>query len=262
MSLFNSVSNIFLNGNSVDNVILNGNDVWTSEIPLPFDVTANWSLTTPLVVDEDSFITFLESNNLTNVVITDFSLVDGRLTCNLIANGLDLSLDSLEVTNVVAFGNIIGLENIYLTFNQLVTFNPTLTLPKTLLRLYLGVNQIVTFDPTISLPNSLIILDLGFNQIVTFDPTLPLPSSLQQLFLASNQLVNFNPSIALPDSISDFTLNNNQITTAGFTASEPWANAMSVIFGRGFIDLTGNVDTAGGTNLRTILLTKGWSVNA
>jgi len=50
------------------------------------------------------------------------------------------------------------------------------------------------------------------------------------------------------------------MTTAGYTGSEPWANAMSVIPGRGFIDFATNPDSASGTNLETILIAKGWSV--
>jgi hypothetical protein len=51
------------------------------------------------------------------------------------------------------------------------------------------------------------------------------------------------------------------MTTAGYTNSEPWANVMSVIPGRGTINISGNANSASGTNLQTILISKGWTVN-
>jgi hypothetical protein len=72
--------------------------------------------------------------------------------------------------------------------------------------------------------------------------------------------VTFNPTLPLPDSITLLNLEANQMTNAGYTGSEPWANAMSVIGGRevrfGF-----NPDSAGGTTLESILISKGWIVN-
>jgi len=346
---------------------------------LTFDITANWSLTTPNVVDEISFRTFLESgsdgdgngNSLTNVVITDFLLIDGRLTCNLNATGNQLFLTNIEVTNVYKFGNIVDLEHLYLdnnnivifdpiiisnslislnlgynqivefvltsplpntlqelyiNNNQIITFNPSIALPATLIRIDLGYNQIVTFNPSIALPNSLLdiylnnnqivtfdtslpnsltILNLGYNQIVTFDTTLPLPNSLQELYINNNQIVTFDPSIALPDSLihlfiysnqivtfdpilplpsliileiynnqiitfnpillstdslNNLNLESNKMTTLGYIETEAWANSMSVIPNRGSIYFTNNINSIAGTNLETILISKGWTV--
>jgi Leucine-rich repeat (LRR) protein len=262
-----------------------------STSPFNFDITANWSLTTPQVVDEASFKTFLESgqdgnseqSNLTNVVITDFLLEDNRLRCNLIATGSDFRLGYVEVTNVNAIGNIVGLQYLDLVYNQIVTFNPTIALPDSLqnLGLYnnnivtfnptlalpsglqsleLYNNQIVTFNPSIALPSGLQVLYLSGNQIVTFDPTIPLPNSLTNFSLYGNQIVTFNPSIPLPTTLGSMPLNDNQMTTTGYTNSEPWANAMSVIPGRGTAYFQGNVDPVTGTNLETILIAKGWNV--
>jgi Leucine-rich repeat (LRR) protein len=325
-----------------------------------FDVTADWSLTTPNVVDEASFKTFLESgedgdgntNNLTDVVITDFLLEGNRLRCNLSANGNGLYLGYVGVSDADSIGSIVGLENLTLQGNeitnfdpstalpsslltlrlgdnQIVTFNPSIALPIGLLELNLGDNQIIDFDPTIGLPNTLTYLDLEENQIITFNPSIALPNSLEQLILGNNQIVTFNPSIdlptgliylylsgnqivnftpsnslgsglqllflqnnlivnfdpgvalsnslgnlflnnnqivtfnptlPLPDSLNNFDLSNNQMTTAGYTASEPWASAMSVIPARGNIGFTGNINSASGTNLETILTAKGWTV--
>jgi hypothetical protein len=235
-----------------------------------FDITADWSLTIPPVVDESSFRTFLESgedgngnvNELTGVVVTDFLLEDGRLRCNLIATGDVLFIVDTEVSVVNGIGNILGIQDIYLQYNQIVTFDPTTALPSSLTTLDLAENQIVIFDPSIALPSLLQNLWLQNNQIVTFDPTLPLPNSLQLLQLESNQIVTFDPSLLLPNSLQLLNLGNNQITTSGYIASESWANAMSVIPGRGDVYFNDNIDSVSGTNLETILIAKGWTVNA
>jgi Leucine-rich repeat (LRR) protein len=104
-------------------------------------------------------------------------------------------------------------------------------------------------------------VDLGNNNITLVD-NITLPNSLQQLDLGYNQIVTFNPAIALPSGLQQLGLGGNQMTTAGYTASEPWANAMSVIPGRGNMYFTDNIDSISGTNLETILITKGWNVIA
>jgi hypothetical protein len=304
--------------------------------PFNFDITANWSLTQPAVVDEATFKTFLESgedgdghtNNLTDVVITDFLLDGNRLTCNVSSTGgSDLAFANMNVTEVTSFGNLqadylylysnnitsvdvtswpIGVIDIDLGYNSITSFdnvtwpntldylglysnaitsfNPTTPLPNTiteldlsncqltivddivwpnsLQNLQLSGNQLTSFDPSIALPNSLPYLDLSNNQIVTFNPSIALPNSLLELNLELNQIVTFNPSIALPNSLLELKLSVNQMTTAGYTGSEPWANAMSVIPARGYIFLFNNVNSASGTNLETILGAKGWIVNA
>ena len=210
-------------GLSVEDAILVSQKILEiTEVPTyNFDITANWSLTTPAVVDEASFKTFLESgedgdgelNNLTDVVITDFLLVGNQLTCNLSASGTDFHLAYTEVSAVNGIGNIIGLENLTLEGNQLSNFIPSIALPSSLLTLRLGANQIVTFNPLIALPNSLQTLELFNNQIVTFDPSIALPSSLEILSLNDNQIVTFDPSIALPSGLQELSLSNNQIVT-------------------------------------------------
>lgn len=309
----------------------------TTTTIINFDIIGNWDLTTPPVVDALSFKTFLESgydgdgnqNIFSDVVITDFSLIGGRLTCNLSATAMDsgLNLSYLEITDASLFGNITGLSNISLytnnisnvndtiwpnsmtqldlSNNQIINFNPSTLLPNSLNTLLLINNQIVNFNPTFQLPNSLSSLYLSGNQIVTFNPSVPLPSSLNNLLLSNNLIVNFNPSIplpsltqivlsynvistfnpsislplslqgldltgnqivtfnptiALPNSLNYLGLGQNPMTTAGYTASEPWANAMTNIPYRGTIGMSNNSDSVSGTNLQTILLSKGWNV--
>jgi Leucine-rich repeat (LRR) protein len=267
-------------------------NVLVREPLLPFDVTADWSLTTPAVVDEATFRVFLESgqdgagrvNSLTNVNITAFSLVGNRLQCNLSANnspGADLYLGSMNITSVNSLGNMIDridelrLEDnsiasvdgviwpyanyIYLGHNSITSVN-NVTWPSGLQSLYLYENQIVNFNPTVALPSGLQYLNLDLNQIVTFNPSIALPSSLDILSIEENNIVIFNPTIPLPTELNALRISDNQMTTAGYTASEPWANAMSVIPNRGGIYAINNLDPMLGTNLRTILIAKGWDV--
>jgi hypothetical protein len=107
--------------------------------------------------------------------------------------------------------------------------------------------------------SDLVDLGLNNNQIVTFNPSIALPSSLQNLELSNNQIVTFNPTLPLPTSLQTLGLGSNQMTTAGYTASETWANGMHTTTS-GQIDLTSNPDSVSGTNLETILTSKGWTV--
>jgi hypothetical protein len=87
-------------------------------------------------------------------------------------------------------------------------------------------------------------------------------SGLKTLNLSNNKIVTFNPSIALPNSLQILYLGDNQMTTAGYTASEPWANGMHTApSGVTNLELQFNPDSASGTNLEAILISKGWAVN-
>jgi Leucine-rich repeat (LRR) protein len=257
-----------------------------------FDVTANWNLTTPAVTNAATFKTFLQSgtdgygspSNLTNVNVIDFSLINGRLRANLTATGTYLGLTGTSVSSVNSIGNISGLKTLDLTgnaitsvdqtifpdsltilnlsTNAIVTFNPSRPLPASLIELYLTSNQIITFNPTIALPSSLELLYLNSNKIVIFNPTLALPAGLTTLNLSVNKINIFNPTIALPTTISSLSLASNLMTTAGYIASEPWANAMTTIASRGTIVFTGNTNSVNPSALRTTLIAKGWTVTA
>jgi hypothetical protein len=202
----------------------------TEVITYNFDVdSSDWAAAG--ITDQASFESVLG-------VTTDQFLLSGN---NIQANILTTTDNILDfkgqtVTNV-NYITVSGLVELALTNNQIITFNPTLALPTTLQVLVLSGNQIITFNPSIALPNSLQVLGLANNQIVTFNPTLPLPTSLQELGLSANQM-----------------------TTAGYTSSETWANGMHNAPSGGLIDFQFNTDSASGTNLETILTSKGWLV--
>jgi hypothetical protein len=245
------------------------NSVCCEEIvePFNFDVTANWATGDESypVTDQASFETFLSgriSNNLTNIVITDFELINGRLRCNLTADGTILNIIFMSVTEVLGVGNLSSLKFLYLQENQIVTFSPTIALPNSLEQLLLGNSQVENFNPTIALPVSLKELDLRSNKIVTFNPTIALPNGLVELALHNNKIVTFNPSIALPISLEYLSLGTNQMTTASYTTSETWANAQPSFTNGCQVSLALNINSVNGTNLKTILESKNCTVIA
>ena len=252
-----------------------------------FDITADWSLVgTVPVANQASFEDWLINDlGATSVVINSFELTGNRLQANITVEGVvSLSLPSKNVTlvnkiggfdsslstivlagnNLTSFNPNIPLPSslvlLYLFNNLIVTFNPTIALPSGLEELHLTSNQIVDFNPSIALPTSLDLLALANNQIVTFNPTLSLPSSLTRLLLNGNQIVIFNPSNELPISLTQFDLSSNQMTTAGYTASEPWANAQNIFTSNNTVNFASNPDQITLTNLETILLSKNCTI--
>jgi hypothetical protein len=255
--------------------------------PYNFDITADWSLvgSTP-VTNQASFEDWLINDlGATSVVITSFDLTGNRLKADIIVNGVGvLNLTNKNVTLVEKIGGFnSSLTQIRLNDNNIVTFNPSIPLPASVTQLRLQNNQIVTFSPSIALPNSLQSLVLDNNQIVTFNPTIALPNSLQYLYLINNQIITFNPTIALPTNLLELRLDNNnivtfnpsiilptglsnlglssnQMTTAGYTSSEPWANAQPAFSPNCSTFFPGNSNSITGTNLETILLTKNCTI--
>jgi hypothetical protein len=113
----------------------------------------------------------------------------------------------------------------------------------------------------ITVPGITVII-LSNNEIVDFNPTKPLNSNLEALILDVNLMEKFNPTIPMPVSLTALKLDSNQMTTAGYTASETWATAQPAFTSTCLIQIRGNIDSASGTNLETILLTKNTTVVA
>lgn len=246
-----------------------------------FDITG----TALGIANQSDFENYLTYLGATSISISSFSITGDRLQATMMVTGVTtLDLQYLDITAVDKLG---GFDNslttihlggnflttfdpsvalpssvtqLFLPLNQIVTFNPTIPLPAGLLELRLDSNQIVTFNPSLPLPASLVNLDLGFNQIVTFNPTFPLPSTLDFLNLGFNDIVIFNPTHPLPTSLNQITIASNQMTTAGYTASEPWANAQPAFSSTCNINMLGNVNSVSGTPLRAILVTKNCNI--
>jgi hypothetical protein len=202
-----------------------------------------------------------------NLQMTNYLSLYGNNISSVDNTSWPIGVDDIDLGNnsITSFDNVTWPSSLngYLGLydNTITSFNPVTPLPNTITQLDLGNTFITTVDDIVW-PSGLLYLYLNDNQIVTFNPSIALPSSLLQLYLASNQIVTFNPTIPLPNSLQYLILTDNQMTTVGYTASEPWANAMSVIPGRGDVYLFSNPNSASGTNLEIILIAKGWSVSS
>ena len=240
-----------------------------------FDIEMDWTILTNSagspypVTNQATFIQWLTNgknstgthqNDFTNIVITNFLKSGDRIQCNLTADATEFALNNNRIVNANKIGVLSGLQYLHLRSNQIANFNPAIALPATLDQLALSDNQITIFDPTIPLPATLTGLYLDDNQIGTFDPLIALPIGLTSLNLSNNQIVLFNPSTPLPISLILLFLSNNQMTTAGYAASEAWANAQPSFTLPCIVDLSSNVNSASGTNLETILIGKNCSV--
>lgn len=219
-----------------------------------FDVTSSdWGG----IIDASSFKNYLEaqtgesSNN-----VSDFILIKGRIRCN-ISNIQSLRLTSKNITKVNKI-SINGLQRIFLNSNDIIDFNPLEELPSSLILLDLSLNSIVNFNPVITLPSNLQTLALDSNQIINFNPTTSLPLNLRGLLLTNNKIVSFNLIQPFPSQLQNLFLTSNQMTTQGYINSEPWANALNN--GTATFYFNNNIDSAETSNLRSILVSKGYSV--
>jgi hypothetical protein len=177
----------------------------------------------------------VDSSDWAGAGITDqasFDSVLGVTTSDFLLSGNNIKANILTTT-----GNVLTLKSKQITNISYITVSG-------LIEISLEGNQIVTFNPSIALPSSLQILYIPYNQITTFNPTLPLPTSLERLELNGNPIVTFNPTLPLPSNLQFLILNGNQMTTAGYTASEPWANGMHTAPSGGTIGFIGNIDSA------------------
>lgn len=85
-------------------------------------------------------------------------------------------------------------------------------------------------------------------------------SGLESLEIKYGQLVSFNPILPLPTSLKILDLSYNLMTTAGYTASENWANGLHTAPVAGVMFFNVNPESISGTNLQSILISKGWDV--
>ena len=184
------------------------------------------------------------------------SVVEGIQKLFLNDNPSLTSFEPTQEINLASGGTTLNINNCGLT-----VFDPKVALPNTLRTLNLFANSLTNFDPSIALPNNLNKMSLQNNKIAVFNPTLALPTGLDELNLQSNLLTFFNPTLEYPyDNVLDLDLSNNLMRLAGYTQSEPWAENLPEATNGGSIEFDGNLDSVSGTNLETILTSKGYTV--
>jgi len=162
------------------------------------------------IEDEATFISFLESQGATNIIVTDFQLTPSRLRCNLTFDGItELLLSSFGINKINNLDALVNLTTLDLSDNQITTIENLDSLVN-LTALYLSNNQITTIENLDSLVN-LTELYLSYNQITIIE-NLDTLVNLTSLDLSSNQIIiieNLDTLVNL--TYSD--LKNNQITT-------------------------------------------------
>lgn len=170
-----------------------------------FDVTAsNWPFT-----DQTGFIDHLASTHqgfLTVIEITNFSLINGRLRCNLLAKGPRLGFTMEEgITEIRGIGNIIGIQMLDISSQLMTNFNLEFSLPDSLSTIVLNsLPNFTTFNPSVPLPANLRHLSLySLPNFEIFNPTLPLPDSVEQISINNCKLLTFYTNHQLPASLTN-----------------------------------------------------------
>jgi hypothetical protein len=228
------------------------------------------------ITNEASFISFLEGQGATNIVVTEFSLVDGRLQCNLSFDGTtEFELSGLGITKINNVSSLINLTYLYLNGNQISTIENLSTLIN-LIDLNLSNNQITAIDNLSTLIN-LTYLDLSYNQISKIENLSTLVNltvlylsdnqiskienlstliNLTSLDLRGNQINKFDENVLLSTNLVFFDLIQNNFTTSDYTNAEAWANNQPVFTNPYEIYFNGNPDSPIGTSFADILSTK------
>jgi hypothetical protein len=207
-----------------------------------FDITANWATgdSNFPVIDEATFKAFLEArdkedtNDLSDVIITDFNLTGNRLRCNLSATGNILDFSGMGIIEINGVGNIV-LNRLFLDNNQITEIN--FLMPNTLKNIYLNNNLLVN-ELNISNLNLLEVLGLGNNNLTTI------------------------PNLSNKPNFHSLRMSNNNLTNSSYLQSEVWANSLPIFNDSVVRELIfdNNTNSISGTNLENILVSKNFRV--
>jgi hypothetical protein len=110
-------------------------------------------------------------------------------------------------------GNLVGLHEIDLSYNQLTSLPPEIGNLVSLQGLALYGNQLSSIPPVIGNLSSLQWLDLGYNQLTSLPPEIGNLASLLELDLESNQLASLPPDIGNLVNLQWLVLGYNQLTS-------------------------------------------------
>ena len=175
-------------------------------------------------------------------------------------NLINLNLSGNQITYI----NTDKINYLIQTINVAGSFLTSFTLNRSLPNLReisLGANRLNSLNITAVQPN-LYYLDLANgNGFSTFEYGHLFPK-LEVLMFSGQLFSKFAPIIPLPNTINTIILNGCRFTTQGYIDSEAWANSLTVRPGRGQINLQDNLNSAIGTNFKTILESKGFTVLA
>ena len=225
------------------------------ELPINFDVTStDW-----VGISESDFITVLEGVGITNIVVSNFTNVNGNIICTINSDDKTyLQLNNLGITNVNII-NAFNFEALYLNNNQIEIFNPTKLGDNIVVirSLQLNNNLLTEYRTDLYL-SGLISLGLNNNNIDYFyiEET---PFNIQVLGLDNNLLSEID--ISQLTKLTYLSIANNQVSDWSFL--EDFANN-SVITGEGgvfgSINTQNNLVSSVGTTLESILQSKNWTL--
>jgi Leucine-rich repeat (LRR) protein len=193
------------------------------------------------------------------VVVNDF-LVDGN---NLKANIISISNPYFIGSGWTAINyfTVPGVTSLDVSYNSLTSFDPGEPLSSTITYIDFSYNQITDFSPAFPLPPNLTTLYLTGNGMTSFNPG-SLPSSLSTLYLNENDWsAGFSTTATIPAIMFDFEFSNSNMTSSSYTATQAWANTVTINTVSGGIYFTPNPGDVIGTPLETILTDRGWFVS-
>ena len=160
------------------------------------------------LTDETSFTNYLIGQGFTDIVITDFSIVNnGTLQCNLSFTGISLDMNNFGITKINNTNSLVNLNTLYLAHNSLTTIENINSLTN-LNYLDISFNSLTSLTGIPSLPNLQILL--ANNNLLTgadVGGTCP----IIYIDLSNNQINNYNDLQSLP-TLTNLNLTNNQIT--------------------------------------------------
>ena len=158
----------------------------------------------------------------------------------------------MEVTSVISL-NIENLRQVILKGNLLMEFNPLLNIS---LRNLLIWDSISNIDALI-IPNELEQLDFRNLQITQFPASFSLPNTLQRFSITGSEIEQINIT-GVGINLMNINLNNNKISD--WSLSESFANAVSETTEYSELTTSNNLTSSDGTNFKTILESKGYTV--
>ena len=185
------------------------------------------------IEDESTFVSFLDGQGATNIVVTDFYLSTDTLRCNLSFDGITtINLGYFGITKIVNLDSLVNLNVLYLGSNQLTI--------------------IENLDALVNL-NTLVLND---NQLIKIE-NLDALVNLTTLVLSSNQLTKIENLDALVN-LTYLDLSYNQLTTIEFNKLNSWAILAP---SNGQIFASNNTDNFNLSTTYTTLLAKGWTID-
>ena len=238
-----------------------------------FDVTANWNLIKIPENEEIPFpVTDLESftswmlMNFFQVTVTNFKLEGSRLQATVEINPITeefdnyFYLDNIEITSIEKM-SITNLGVLHLRNNPLNTFNPVLS--NTLQRIVIQECPVTNIEGLV-IPNSVIDIDFRNMLITEFPDNFILPDNFKKILLESNELNTININFSNVTQLEYLHITNNKISN--WSLSEILCNTINTIVSNppniGVINIYGNITSSEGTNFKSILQGKGWTVNS